>query len=217
MSQEIITHTFDDICESIDFNHHQEFVTKEDHESKVYNIQKQTKDYAYEIERQVAKSVRLEQEIAKLNQEHADKIEELEQKLCLMEKDRNGKKFAYEILRSNYDDEKKRADELESEVERLKKSNSELRAANAGYVKEYVEIKDTSVELKIKLKKEINKLQSDLAAAKEKFEKLKLHTGDIARACQWFADKGTEQERHHFLMVEVLGNYQIFLEQLDKW
>lgn len=61
-----------------------------------------------------------------------------------------------------------------------------------------------------------DKLQSDLAAAKDKFEKLKQHTEEIAKSCQWYADSGTDQERHHFLMVEVLGNYQTFLEQLDK-
>lgn len=60
----------------------------------------------------------------------------------------------------------------------------------------------------------IRKQEQDLKQAREEIEVLKAklnktieHFKDLVKDCQWYADKGTEQERHHFLMVETQGNY----------
>lgn len=29
----------------------------------------------------------------------------------------------------------------------------------------------------------------------------------LAKSCEWYADKGTDQERHHFLKVEAMSIY----------
>lgn len=38
----------------------------------------------------------------------------------------------------------------------------------------------------------------------------------LADSCEWYADKGTEQERHHFLKVEALGNYNLDFDYINS-
>ena len=48
---------------------------------------------------------------------------------------------------------------------------------------------------------------TELAKAKVEIDILRESFKQLADSCEWYADKGTEQERHHFLKVEAKGSY----------
>ena len=48
-------------------------------------------------------------------------------------------------------------------------------------------------------------------------ERLKAEFECLVSNCEWYADKGTDQERHHFLAVEARGNFlEIALRGADE-
>ncbi len=70
---------------------------------------------------------------------------------------------------------------------------------------------------------DVEKLESDLEKQKKINSKLekqlevcKANYKQLATSCEWYADKGTEQERHHFLKVEAIGNYESDMQELEK-
>jgi hypothetical protein len=46
-------------------------------------------------------------------------------------------------------------------------------------------------------------------------EKLATGLDDLATHCEWYANNGLDQERHHFLAVDARGNFASIL--LDEW
>jgi len=60
---------------------------------------------------------------------------------------------------------------------------------------------------------EYNARTKDLELVIKALELAKDKLADLAKNCEWYADYGTEQERHHFLKVEAVAN---FVDVLDK-
>jgi hypothetical protein len=56
-------------------------------------------------------------------------------------------------------------------------------------------------------KKERDALQSQLTAANASVARLRAEFLLLVDTCEWYANNGTEQERHHFLAVEARGNF----------
>lgn len=60
-------------------------------------------------------------------------------------------------------------------------------------------------------------LESANTLLRQQIETIVTHFKDLVRDCKWYADKGTDQERHHFLKVETQGNYlDLALKSLEK-
>lgn len=59
-------------------------------------------------------------------------------------------------------------------------------------------------------------LLSKIKVLEARLEKCKEQYKALANSCAWYADKGTEQERHHFLKVEALGDYDTDMEELEQ-
>jgi hypothetical protein len=64
--------------------------------------------------------------------------------------------------------------------------------------------------------RKIEVLNKTIAKLEKQLEVCKANYKQLADACEWYTDKGTEQERHHFLKVEALGNYETDMQELEK-
>lgn len=51
---------------------------------------------------------------------------------------------------------------------------------------------------------------------KSKVDEIVKEFNELIKACEWYANNGTEQERHHFLAVEARGNFGQAIQEYEK-
>jgi hypothetical protein len=60
-------------------------------------------------------------------------------------------------------------------------------------------------------------VQSDLTAHKEMIGKLEGALNEMKGDCEWYTSKGTDQERHHFVAVELVHAFETHLDALKAF
>jgi hypothetical protein len=113
-------------------------------------------------------------------------------------------------------------DQYTEEIEKLAKERDHLRekceglerAVDDAFLKGSEVGDNTANKIKAECNADLQRWQServDLVAELTKLrarnERLTFNFKELVESCEWYADKGTDQERHHFLAVEARGNF----------